>query len=83
MAGNTKGKNITAFASDAISFPPNALSSFLIPKDTTVNMPAMSIAVRACVKPIGVIFFNIHEDKVIPNAIAGSTITRPIVDLII
>ena len=37
----------------------------------------MSIRVRLCVKDIGVIFLSIHEDNVMPIAMAGSTITKP------
>ena len=47
MAGNTNGKKTMAFIIVPMLFPPSAVKSLFIPKETTVNIAAIKIAVIA------------------------------------
>jgi hypothetical protein len=61
--------------------PLNADNSLFNPNATTVNIAEIRIPVNACVNDIGVIIFNIQDDMVIANAIAGSIIGKNKIDL--
>ena len=49
---------------------PNEFISLPIPIDTTANIPAINIAVTACLKPIGCIICSTFEDNAIPADMA-------------
>ena len=55
------------------SIPSNAFTNLPIPKEITVNIPAINMVVNACPNDIGVIKLNIKEDAVTANAIITIT----------
>ena len=62
IATIANGSNIIAPS----AYGPNESISLPIPIDTTANIPAISIAVNACLKPIGCTICSTFEDKAIP-----------------
>src|SRR5574344_1211324 len=65
----TIGRYTIVLLIDSIFISFRAFNIFPKPNDSTVNIPAIRIAVTACPNPIGVTNLNIHDDIAMDNDI--------------
>ena len=77
IAGRTSTSPMAALITPPQLIPLKAFIILFMAGLSALNPAPINISVRACAIPMGLILLIIHEESVMPMAMAGSTMTNP------